>query len=67
MFKRTYDEDNEVHLIEFFVNSLPLAEFGFKEEKGSSLGGRPVYQTSTLLKLHIYGYMNRIQSSPQLE
>lgn len=49
------------------MNSSPLAEFGFKEEKDSSLGGRPVYQTSTLLKLHTYGYMNKIQSSPQLE
>lgn len=61
------DEDNEVRLIDLFVNSLPLADFGFKEEKASPLGGRPAYHPSTLLKLFIYGYMNRIRSSRQLE
>ena len=61
------DEDNEVRLIELFVNSLPLADFGFKEEKATSLGGRPAYHPSVLLKLFIYGYMNRIRSSRTLE
>lgn len=61
------DKDNEVRLIELFVDSLPLADFGFVEEKSNPQGGRPAYHPSVLLKLFLYGYMNRIRSSRKLE
>lgn len=60
-------QDNQVRLIDLFVDSLPLADFGFKEERDFSLGGRPGYHPGDLLKLYIYGYMNRIRSSRLLE
>ena len=65
--EESVNKDNEVRLIDLFVESLPLEEYGFAEEKASSLGGRPAYHPSTLLKLYIYGYMNRMRSSRQLE
>lgn len=60
-------QDNQVRSIDLFVDSLPLADFGFKEERDLSLGGRPGYHPWDLLKLYIYGYMNRIRSSRLLE
>lgn len=67
--------DNEVRLIDLFVDSLPLSEYGFVDHKENptstkfrtSLGGRPAYHPSVLLKLFIYGYMNRVRSSRELE
>ncbi len=59
------DEDNEVRLIDLFVGSLSLADFGFKTEFIEN--GRPAYHPSDLLRLFIYGYLNRIRSSRQLE
>jgi transposase len=59
------ENDNTVRAIDTFVNGLELGQLGFKtvfEENG-----RPAYRPSTLLKLYIYGYMNRIRSSRQLE
>ncbi|MCZ2249318.1 MAG: IS1182 family transposase [Bacteroidia bacterium] len=61
------EQDNEVRLIDLFVDSLPLGEFGFSESKQNEQGGRPSYHPSDLLKLFIYGYLNRIRSSRQLE
>ena len=61
------DKDNEVRMIELFVDSLTLTDFGFVEQQANPLGGRPAYHPSVLLKLFIYGYMNRIRSSRQLE
>ncbi|HLW39856.1 MAG TPA: IS1182 family transposase [Brumimicrobium sp.] len=61
------DKDNEVRMIELFVDSLRLADYGFVEQKANPQGGRPAYHPSVLLKLFIYGYMNRIRSSRQLE
>jgi len=58
-------QDNEVRLIDMFVDSLKLADFGFKF--GFIENGRPAYHPSVLLKLYIYGYMNRIRSSRTLE
>jgi len=55
------DQDNEVRSIDLFVDSLKLADFGFKFEFMEN--GRPAYHPSVLLKLYIYGYMNRIRSS----
>lgn len=57
--------DNEVRLIDLFVSSLNLEQFGFKDDFGEN--GRPAYHPSDLLRLYIYGYMNRIRSSRQLE
>jgi transposase len=59
------DQDNEVRLIDMFVDSLNLADFGFKVN--FSENGRPAYLPSVLLKLFIYGYLNRIRSSRALE
>jgi transposase len=59
------DQDNEVRLIDMFVDSLNLADFGFKVN--FSENGRPAYLPSLLLKLFIYGYLNRIRSSRALE
>lgn len=58
-------QDNETRLIEAFVNSLPLKQYGFKVKAVED--GRPKYHPSDLLKLYIYGYMNRIRSSRELE
>ena len=59
------DADNEVPLIDVFVDSLALGSFGFKIEHTEN--GRPAYHPGDLLKLFIYGYMNRIRSSRSLE
>jgi transposase len=58
-------ENNEVRLIDLFVDSLSLKDFGFKLNFIEN--GRPAYHPSDLLKIYIYGYMNRIRSSRQLE
>lgn len=59
-------EDNPVRVIEAFVNSLDIAEAGFKRAQPSPVG-RPPYDPRDLLKLYIYGYLNRIRSSRKLE
>lgn len=57
--------NNEVRLIDLFVDSLSLGDFGFKTAFIEN--GRPAYHPSDLLKLYLYGYLNRIRSSRQLE
>ena len=59
------DEDNEVRLIDLFVNTLDLDEFGFRTDFTEN--GRPAYHPSFLLKLFIYGYLNKVRSSRDLE
>jgi len=59
------DLENEVRLIDVFVDSLKLDEFGFRVDHIEN--GRPAYHPADLLKLYIYGYLNRIRSSRQLE
>lgn len=59
------EHDNEVRLIDLFVDSLNLADFGFKVEYIEN--GRPAYRPGDLLRLFIYGYLNRIRSSRALE
>ena len=59
------DADNEVRLIDVFVDSLALERFGFEIDHGEN--GRPAYHPKDLLKLFIYGYMNKIRSSRRLE
>jgi transposase len=58
-------EDNEVRLIDVFVNSLALEGYGFQIDHCEN--GRPAYHPGDLLKLFIYGYMNKIRSSRRLE
>lgn len=59
-------EDNPVRVIDVFVDSLDLATLGFDGIKPAATG-RPAYHPSVLLKIYIYGYLNRIQSSRRLE
>ncbi len=59
-------EENPVRVIEAFVAALDLAELGF-EGVVPERTGRPAYHPATLLKLYVYGYLNRIQSSRRLE
>jgi transposase len=60
------DEDNPVRVIEVFVEGLDLAELRFGGVE-PEVTGRPSYHPSVLLKLYIYGYLNRVQSSRRLE
>ena len=60
------DEGNPVRAIDAFVDKLGLAELGF-EGMAPEATGRPAYHPSVLLKLYIYGYLNRVQSSRRLE
>jgi transposase len=60
------DESNPVRVIDAFVDALDLAELGFDGVVPEATG-RPSYHPSSLLKLYIYGYLNRVQSSRRLE
>src|SRR5258708_6237003 len=60
------DEDNPVRVIDVFVDGLDLADLGFVGVDPEATG-RPSYHPSVLLKLYIYGYLNRVQSSRRLE
>lgn len=62
---QSIDSQNEVRLIDLFVDSLPLENFGF--HKRFVENGRPAYHPSDLLKLYIYGYLNKVRSSRDLE
>ena len=59
------DPENEVRLIDVFVDSLKIDEFGFKVDYVEN--GRPAYHPTDLLKLYIYGYLNKMRSSRDLE
>ena len=59
-------EDNPVRVIDVFVDELDLGALGF-EGVAPEATGRPSYHPSVLLKLYIYGYLNRVQSSRRLE
>jgi len=59
-------EDNPVRVIEAFVDTLNLAVLGFDGVIPAQTG-RPSYHPSALLKIYVYGYVNRIQSSRRLE
>lgn len=59
------EDDNAVRSIDLFVEQLDMATLGFKTDFIEN--GRPGYHPKVLLKLFIYGYMNRIRSSRQLE
>ena len=59
-------KDNPVRVIDVFVDELDLAGLGFGGVAPEATG-RPSYHPSVLLKLYIYGYLNRVQSSRRLE
>ncbi len=59
-------EDNPVRVIDVFVDELDLGGLGFGRVAPRATG-RPAYHPSVLLKLYIYGYLNRVQSSRRLE
>jgi transposase len=59
-------EDNPVRVIDVFIDELDLAALGF-EGMLPATTGRPAYHPATLLKIYLYGYLNRIQSSRRLE
>jgi transposase len=59
-------QDNPVRVVDVFVDELDLALLGFTGVQPAK-AGRPVYHPAVLLKLYIYGYLNRIQSSRRLE
>jgi transposase len=60
------DENNPVQVIDTFIDELDLGELGFGGVAPEATG-RPSYHPSVLLKLYIYGYLNRVQSSRRLE
>jgi len=70
LFPQSLDEyisdDNPVRFIDAFVDNLDLMEHGFKHAVLQETG-RPPYHPSVLLKLYVYGYLNRIRSSRRLE
>ena len=60
------DEDNQVRVIDVFVDELDLAALGFERVQPASTG-RPGYSPACMLKLYLYGYLNQVQSSRRLE
>jgi len=70
LFPPTLDDyiasDNPVRFIDAFVNQLYLEELGFHRSV-AAIEGRPAYHPADLLRLYIYGYLNRIRSSRGLE
>src|SRR5882724_3446403 len=60
------EESNSVRVVDSFVDALDLADLGFEGVEPAATG-RPAYHPSVLLKLYIYGYLNRVQSSRRLE
>ena len=59
-------EDNTVRIVDVFIDELDLVALGF-EGVNPAKTGRPSYHPAVLLKLYLYGYLNRIQSSRRLE
>jgi len=59
-------EDNPIRAVEAFIDELDLGALGFAGVC-PAVTGRPSYHPSVLLKLYLYGYLNRIQSSRRLE
>jgi len=59
-------EDNPVRVVDVFVDELDLKELGFEGAEPEATG-RLAYHPATMLKIYIYGYLNRLQSSRRLE
>ncbi|MCJ7448379.1 MAG: IS1182 family transposase, partial [Bacteroidales bacterium] len=62
---QSIDPDNEVRLIDLFVDSLSIKDYGFRMDFTEN--GRPAYHPADLLKLFIYGYLNKVRFSRDLE
>jgi transposase len=62
---QSIDPDNEVRMIDLFVDSLSIKDYGFRTDFTEN--GCPAYHPSDLLKLFIYGYMNKVRTSRDLE
>jgi len=60
------EPDNPVRVVDAFIDELDLSAIGFTGVTPATTG-RPSYHPSTLLKLYLYGYLNRVQSSRRLE
>ena len=60
------EPENPVRVVEAFVEQLDLRQMGF-EGVDPLATGRPAYHPAVLLKIYIYGYLNRVQSSRRLE
>ena len=58
---QSIDPDNEVRIIDLFVESLSIKDYGFRTDFTEN--GRPAYHPTDLLKLFIYGYLNKVRSS----
>ncbi len=58
-------EDNAVRVIDVFIDGLDLTNMGFKTVP--EVTGRPAYHPATMLKLYVYGYLNRVLSTRRLE
>lgn len=63
--EESIDPGNEVRIIDVFVDSLPLKDYGFRVDFNEN--GRPAYHPADLLKLYIYGYINKTRSARDLE
>ena len=59
------EEDSVVRVIDVFIDRLDISGLGFKAEAAET--GRPGYHPRTMLKIYVYGYLNRVQSSRRLE
>src|SRR5579863_1568130 len=59
-------EDNPVRVVDVFIDELDLEALGFSGV-APEVTGRPAYHPATLLKIYLYGYLNRLQSSRRLE
>ena len=59
-------EDNAVSVVDAFIDALNLVDLGF-EGAAPAATGRPGYHPAVLLKIYVYGYLNRIHSSRRLE
>jgi len=62
---QSIDPDSEVRIIDLFVDSLSIKDYGFRTDFPEN--GRPAYHPSDLLKLYIYGYMNKARSTRDME
>src|SRR6202011_5075610 len=60
------EESNTVRVVDSFVDALDLADLGVEGAEPAATA-RPAYHPAVLLKLSIYGYLNRVQSSRRLE
>ena len=60
-------EDNPVRAIEDYVELLDMIELGFTKAALNSSDGQPAYHPKLLLKIYIYGYLNKVRSSRRLE